>query len=96
MVFHAPILLGKAECLDGNKQVKYLILWRRAEEWAKMIQSWFHSHHLSGSICTVYEILHGDDSVNEGKHGALVGLAHIRSGLRLWPPSLMWYVMPWP
>ncbi|KAI9096975.1 ESCRT-II complex subunit-domain-containing protein [Phlyctochytrium arcticum] len=59
---------GHAEWESPAKN-RCLILWRKPEEWANIIYKWAFESGSTNSICTVYELLHGDGTVTESFHG---------------------------
>ncbi len=54
----------------GNYRV--LLLWRTPAQWAQSIHQWVASVGGLGSIYTIYELIEGDDTRGEGKHGCFV------------------------
>ncbi|XP_039372214.1 vacuolar protein-sorting-associated protein 25 isoform X1 [Mauremys reevesii] len=59
---------GNLEWLDKNKS-SFLIMWRRPEEWGKLIYQWVSKNGLTNSVFTLYELSNGDDTENEEFHG---------------------------
>ncbi|KAM6333770.1 vacuolar protein-sorting-associated protein 25 isoform 1-T2 [Alca torda] len=59
---------GNLEWLDKNK-TSFLIMWRRPEEWGKLIYQWVSKNGLTNSVFTLYELTSGDDTENEEFHG---------------------------
>ncbi|XP_030321686.1 vacuolar protein-sorting-associated protein 25 isoform X1 [Calypte anna] len=59
---------GNLEWLDKNK-TSFLIMWRRPEEWGKLIYQWVVKNGLTNSVFTLYELTSGDDTENEEFHG---------------------------
>uniref|UniRef100_A0A8V0ZPS9 Vacuolar protein-sorting-associated protein 25 n=1 Tax=Gallus gallus TaxID=9031 RepID=A0A8V0ZPS9_CHICK len=55
---------GNLEWLDKNK-TSFLIMWRRPEEWGKLIYQWVSKNGLTNSVFTLYELISGDDTANE-------------------------------
>ncbi|GMT28383.1 hypothetical protein PFISCL1PPCAC_19680, partial [Pristionchus fissidentatus] len=63
--------------LEAKKHVEWLdagktrchVFWRRPEEWAALIYEWAASNGLINTPCTLYEITHGDDTVDESFYG---------------------------
>ncbi|VDM72076.1 unnamed protein product [Strongylus vulgaris] len=59
--------------LEQKKHVEWIdlaktrchIYWRRPDEWAALIYAWAVSNGLLNTPCTLYEIAHGDDTVQE-------------------------------
>lgn len=45
------------------------VYWRRPDEWGALIYEWAVSNGLLNTPCTLYEIAHGDDTVNESFFG---------------------------
>ncbi|NWH40965.1 VPS25 protein, partial [Chloropsis hardwickii] len=59
---------GNLEWLDKNK-TSFLIMWKRPEEWGKLIYQWVSRNGLTNSVFTLYELVSGDDTENEEFHG---------------------------
>ncbi|NWY47486.1 VPS25 protein, partial [Sylvia atricapilla] len=59
---------GNLEWLDKNK-TSFLIMWKRPEEWGKLIYQWVSKNGLTNSVFTLYELASGDDTENEEFHG---------------------------
>ncbi|NXR22264.1 VPS25 protein, partial [Cinclus mexicanus] len=59
---------GNLEWLDKNK-TSFLIMWKRPEEWGKLIYQWVSRNGLTNSVFTFYELASGDDTENEEFHG---------------------------
>ncbi|NWQ61579.1 VPS25 protein, partial [Tyrannus savana] len=59
---------GNLEWLDKNK-TSFLIMWRRPEEWGKLIYQWVLRNGLTNSVFTLYELASGDDTESEEFHG---------------------------
>ncbi|CAH1788791.1 unnamed protein product [Owenia fusiformis] len=59
---------GNLEWSDkGRKQC--LVMWRTPEEWGKLIYLWASNNGMTNSVCTLYELSNGDDTVKEEFHG---------------------------
>jgi hypothetical protein len=54
----------------GNNRV--VLLWRTPVQWSQLIHQWVSSVGGLGSIYTVYELIEGDDTRQEGKEGVLL------------------------
>uniref|UniRef100_A0AAQ4QMV2 Vacuolar protein-sorting-associated protein 25 n=1 Tax=Gasterosteus aculeatus aculeatus TaxID=481459 RepID=A0AAQ4QMV2_GASAC len=67
-----PLLLsnlsGNLEWLDKNKS-RCLVMWRRPEEWGKLIHQWVSKNGMVNSVFTLYELSNGDDTEGEEFHG---------------------------
>uniref|UniRef100_A0A493TY52 Vacuolar protein-sorting-associated protein 25 n=1 Tax=Anas platyrhynchos platyrhynchos TaxID=8840 RepID=A0A493TY52_ANAPP len=59
------LIPGNLEWLDKNK-TSFLIMWRRPEEWGKLIYQWVSKNGLTNSVFTLYELVSGDDTAEEG------------------------------
>uniref|UniRef100_A0A8D0GLR5 Vacuolar protein-sorting-associated protein 25 n=1 Tax=Sphenodon punctatus TaxID=8508 RepID=A0A8D0GLR5_SPHPU len=59
---------GNLEWLDKNKS-SFLIMWRRPEEWGKLIYQWVSRNGMTNSVFTLYELSNGDDMESEEFHG---------------------------
>ncbi|VDP07336.1 unnamed protein product [Soboliphyme baturini] len=56
------------EWLDKQKS-RCRIFWRSPADWGKLIYDWIVSTGQLQSVCTLYELAHGEDTVNEAFHG---------------------------
>ncbi|XP_057631234.1 vacuolar protein-sorting-associated protein 25 isoform X2 [Chionomys nivalis] len=56
---------GNLEWLDKNKS-SFLIMWRRPEEWGKLIYQWVSRSGQNNSVFTLYELTSGEDTEDEG------------------------------
>ncbi len=45
------------------------IIWRKASGWAQEIERWVRSTGRGNTVCTLYEIVDGDDTEGETFHG---------------------------
>ncbi|XP_069809444.1 vacuolar protein-sorting-associated protein 25 [Dendropsophus ebraccatus] len=59
---------GNLEWLDKNK-TRFLIMWRRPDEWGKVIYQWVSKNGMTNSVFTLYELISGDDTEGEEFHG---------------------------
>nr|XP_033775310.1 vacuolar protein-sorting-associated protein 25 [Geotrypetes seraphini] len=59
---------GNLEWLDKNKS-SFLIMWRRPEEWGKIIYQWVTKNGMTNSVFTLYELINGSDTEKEDFHG---------------------------
>ncbi|XP_034809596.1 vacuolar protein-sorting-associated protein 25-like [Pan paniscus] len=59
---------GNLEWLDKSKS-SFLIMWRRPEEWGKLIYQWVSRSGQNNSIFTLYELTNGEDTEDEEFHG---------------------------
>ncbi|XP_036054239.1 vacuolar protein-sorting-associated protein 25 [Onychomys torridus] len=59
---------GNLEWLDKNKS-SFLIMWRRPEEWGKLIYQWVSRSGQNNSVFTLYELASGEDTEDEEFHG---------------------------
>ncbi|XP_059480146.1 vacuolar protein-sorting-associated protein 25 [Neocloeon triangulifer] len=59
---------GNAEPLDKTKN-RWLIFWRTPEEWGKLLYNWAQSRGMTNSVCTLFELVAGDDTTDEEFYG---------------------------
>lgn len=52
---------GNAEWLDAPAKCTALILWRKIDEWARLIDEFAKTYGLAGSVMTVDELGSGDE-----------------------------------
>ncbi|KAJ8264608.1 hypothetical protein GJAV_G00151240 [Gymnothorax javanicus] len=68
VVFEELRKKGNLEWIDKNK-TRCLIMWRRPEEWGKLIYQWVSGNGMVNSVFTLYELSNGDDTESEEFHG---------------------------
>ncbi|VDL40288.1 unnamed protein product [Hymenolepis diminuta] len=59
---------GNLEWNDRSHQ-NATIAWRKASSWAADIEKWVRSTGRGNTVCTIYEIIDGDDTEGESFHG---------------------------
>jgi ESCRT-II complex subunit VPS25 len=59
---------GNIEWTDKSKR-QCLVMWRTPEEWGKLIYKWAMDKGHKNSVCTLFEITNGEDTVNEEFNG---------------------------
>ncbi|XP_067825009.1 vacuolar protein-sorting-associated protein 25 [Heptranchias perlo] len=59
---------GNLEWIDKNK-TRCLIMWRRPEEWGKLLYQWVSKNGMTNSVFTFYELSNGEDTEGEEFHG---------------------------
>lgn len=59
---------GNLEWMDKTKRRGYLF-WRSPAEWGQQIYTWAQATSHINSVCTLYEISQGDDTINQEFHG---------------------------
>ncbi|KAI8819878.1 ESCRT-II complex subunit-domain-containing protein [Fimicolochytrium jonesii] len=59
---------GQAEW-DSPAKDRCLIYWRKPEDWGAQVYKWAFDSGSTGSICTVYELLHGKYTEGQEFHG---------------------------
>ncbi|CAG9580917.1 unnamed protein product [Danaus chrysippus] len=59
---------GKAAPIDKSKNV-WEVYWHSLDEWGNMIYNWASSNGLNNTVCTLYELREGDNTVGEEFHG---------------------------
>lgn len=57
---------GKASPTDKNKNV-WEIYWHSLDEWGNMIYNWACENGMNNSVCTLFELINGENTVGEGK-----------------------------
>ncbi|CAG2112820.1 unnamed protein product [Medioppia subpectinata] len=60
---------GLIEWLDQKRQDKCYVYWKRPEEWAQLIHKWVEEKSLNNTVCTLYEITSGEQTVDYAFHG---------------------------
>jgi len=59
---------GNLEWLDKSKKRAY-IYWRSPEEWGSLIYTYVKDRGMVNTVCTLYELTEGADSVEQQFHG---------------------------
>jgi len=52
---------------DSGRESKCWVYWRRPEEWGSLVQEWVEETGQKGSVLTLYEIVEGDMTNNQGE-----------------------------
>lgn len=60
---------GHVEWDNDNEKMRCYLMWRTPDEWADMIFSWVNKNGMTDTVCTLYELHSGDDTVKEEFHG---------------------------
>lgn len=58
---------GRAAPVDKSKNV-WEVYWHSLDEWGNMVYNWASSNGLNNTVCTLYEIREGDNTVGEGMY----------------------------
>ncbi|XP_005104944.1 vacuolar protein-sorting-associated protein 25 [Aplysia californica] len=64
---------GNLEWKDKNRSACTL-MWRSPAEWGNMIYSWISSRAMNNTVCTLFELSEGEDSVGQDFHGLDKGI----------------------
>lgn len=56
-----------AAALDKTR-LQWQIYWYTLDEWANLLYKWASENALIGSVCTLYELTNGEDSVDQEFH----------------------------
>uniref|UniRef100_S4PLQ4 Vacuolar protein-sorting-associated protein 25 n=1 Tax=Pararge aegeria TaxID=116150 RepID=S4PLQ4_9NEOP len=59
---------GKAAPVDKSKNV-WEIYWHSLDEWGNMIYNWANINGMNNTVCTLFELREGENSVGEEFHG---------------------------
>ncbi|CAE1331094.1 VPS25 [Acanthosepion pharaonis] len=59
---------GHLEWADKSKR-QFTIVWRTQEEWGKLIYKYVVYNGLTDTVCTLYELTEGEDTVDREFHG---------------------------
>ncbi|XP_071443542.1 vacuolar protein-sorting-associated protein 25 [Hetaerina americana] len=64
---------GHAEPCDKSRN-RWFIYWHTPEEWASLIYDWAQNNGMINTVCTLYELVSGDNTVNEEFYGLETGI----------------------
>uniref|UniRef100_A0A673GDH6 Vacuolar protein-sorting-associated protein 25 n=1 Tax=Sinocyclocheilus rhinocerous TaxID=307959 RepID=A0A673GDH6_9TELE len=81
VVFEELRKKGNLEWLDKNKS-RCLIMWRRPEEWGKLIYQWVSKNGMVNSVFTLYELSNGDDTEKEGIKVFHISVVHCNTSAK--------------
>lgn len=56
---------GKAAPLDKSETV-WEVYWHSLDEWGNMVYSWACNNGMNNSVCTLFELREGENTVDEG------------------------------
>ncbi|XP_015123747.1 vacuolar protein-sorting-associated protein 25 [Diachasma alloeum] len=59
---------GNASPLDKSKQ-RWLVYWHTLDEWGEIIYNWAQENGFVGSVCTLFELTQGDNTVDQEFYG---------------------------
>lgn len=59
---------GRAAPIDKSKNL-WEIYWHSLDEWGNMVYNWACNNGMNNSVCTLFELREGDNTVNEEFHG---------------------------
>lgn len=59
---------GHVEWDNDKEKTRCYLMWRTPDEWADLIYTWVDKNGMTNTVCTLYEIHSGDDTVNEEFH----------------------------
>jgi ESCRT-II complex subunit VPS25 len=51
---------------EGKSKQKCYLYWHTLEEWADLIYKWVFDSGKNGTVCTLYEIIHGEECIDQG------------------------------
>ncbi len=54
---------------QGKNSGVYEIYWNTLDEWTNLVYGWAVNSGMTNSVLTLYELLHGDDTVDQEFHG---------------------------
>jgi ESCRT-II complex subunit VPS25 len=69
------VLDRRGEWTDKEKSSCF-IYWNTPEEWAALISKWIFDTGKTSSVITLYEIIHGDESVEQGLNQKFISEFH--------------------
>uniref|UniRef100_A0A672NSX3 Vacuolar protein-sorting-associated protein 25 n=1 Tax=Sinocyclocheilus grahami TaxID=75366 RepID=A0A672NSX3_SINGR len=81
VVFEELRKKGNLEWLDKSKS-RCLIMWRRPEEWGKLIYQWVSKNGMVNSVFTLYELSNGDDTEKEGIKVFHISVVHCNTSAK--------------
>ncbi|KAG8226091.1 hypothetical protein J437_LFUL006398 [Ladona fulva] len=70
--FAEPLFICKSGLSFYNN--RWYIYWHTPEEWGSMIYEWIQSNGMVNTVCTLYELVSGDNTVGEEFYGLDVDL----------------------
>ncbi|XP_041975305.1 vacuolar protein-sorting-associated protein 25-like isoform X2 [Aricia agestis] len=59
---------GKAAPVDKSKNV-WEVYWHSLDEWGNMVYDWASNNGLNNTVCTLFELREGENTVGEEFHG---------------------------
>ena len=68
---------GQCEWLDGKGKNSSLVYWKTPTEWGNLIYNWAVSTGNTDTVCTVFELIEGDDTAGEYLRLFLTASSHL-------------------
>ncbi|KAJ3221667.1 Peptidyl-prolyl cis-trans isomerase NIMA-interacting protein 1 [Clydaea vesicula] len=68
LILSELVKLGLAEYEDNRDKEIIFIYWKKPNEWADLIYKWVFDNGLVNTICTVFELIHGENTEGEEFH----------------------------
>ncbi|KAL2914646.1 hypothetical protein HK105_205785 [Polyrhizophydium stewartii] len=53
---------------ENKDRTRCWVFWRKPDEWASLIYKWIFDTGRTNTVCTTFEIIHGDESADESFH----------------------------
>jgi len=69
MVLDTLAKTGHVEWDNETAKERCYVMWRTPAEWGDQLYTWIESNGMTNTVCTLYELHSGDDTVNEEFHG---------------------------
>ena len=67
---------GTIEWCDKSRN-SFFVHWKKPDQWAKMIHDWAKAAGMVGTVCTLYELVNGDDTKEQPFHGMDMSTLHM-------------------
>lgn len=57
---------GRAAPLDKSKNI-WEVYWHSLDEWGNLVYNWACNNGMNNSVCTLFELREGENTVDQGK-----------------------------
>jgi ESCRT-II complex subunit VPS25 len=72
---------GNAFCLDRKTKQQWEVYWHTLDEWGAIVYGWAVDNGMTNTVCTLFELTSGDNTVGEEFYGLDQGV--LRKALKV-------------
>ena len=69
MILDSLSKTGHVEWENAKDKTRCYLMWRTPDEWADLVFQWVSNSGMTDTVCTLFELHSGEDTMNEEFHG---------------------------